>query len=162
MQWIKTIRVVAVFEATKGILVLLAGIGVLTLIHQDIQLFADRLIEHLHLNPAKHYPRIFLNLSAHITVGRLWVLAALAASYALLRFIEAFGLWHGRRWAEWFAAVSGGIYIPFELLELFHTLNWLAAGMLLANAGVVAFMITSLLREKKTNAAALGRESRLQ
>ncbi|MCA1678755.1 MAG: DUF2127 domain-containing protein, partial [Actinobacteria bacterium] len=22
-----------------------------------------------------------------------------------------YGLWRGRRWAEWFAAVSGGIYI---------------------------------------------------
>jgi uncharacterized membrane protein (DUF2068 family) len=156
MQWIKTIRVVAAFEATKGILVLLAGIGVLTLIHQNIQLFADRLIEHFHLNPAKHYPRIFLNLFANITVGRLWVLAALAASYALLRFIEAYGLWFGRRWAEWFAAISGGIYIPFEILELFNTPNWLATGMLLANAAVVALMIISLLREKKTSATLSG------
>lgn len=162
MQWIKTIRVVAAFEATKGILVLLAGIGVLTLIHQDIQLFADRLIEHFHLNPAKHYPRIFLNLFAHITIGRLWVLAALAAGYALLRFIEAYGLWFGRRWAEWFAAISGGIYIPFEILELFNTPNWLAAGMLLANAAVVALMISSLLREKKTSDTLSEPGSRLQ
>jgi uncharacterized membrane protein (DUF2068 family) len=24
-------------------------------------------------------------------------------------------LWHGRRWAEWVAAISAGIYLPFEL-----------------------------------------------
>ena len=35
------VRIVAAFEATKGLLVLLAGFGVLSLIHQDVQQVAD-------------------------------------------------------------------------------------------------------------------------
>ncbi|MCZ7627423.1 MAG: DUF2127 domain-containing protein [Candidatus Methylomirabilis sp.] len=44
----------------------------------------------------------------------------MAAGYASVRFVEAYGLWLERRWAEWFAAVSGGIYIPFEIYELLY------------------------------------------
>lgn len=145
-RWKGLIRVVALFEATKGVLVLLAGISALTLIHQDIQAFAERLVGHLHLDPAKHYPRIFLNAAKHATVTHLWVLAALAAGYAVLRFIEAYGLWRDRRWAEWFAAISGGVYIPFELFKMFSRPTWLALGVLLSNALVVSFMIAYLYR----------------
>lgn len=55
-----SIRVAAVFEAAKGILVLFAGSGLLMLIHKDVHSVAEQFVRHLHLNPAKHYPRIFL------------------------------------------------------------------------------------------------------
>jgi uncharacterized membrane protein (DUF2068 family) len=74
------------------------------------------------------------------------LLAALAATYGLVRFIEAYGLWHGRRWAEWFAAVSGAIYIPFELYELLQGINWLSLGALVVNVLVVGLMVNALYR----------------
>jgi uncharacterized membrane protein (DUF2068 family) len=52
----------------------------------------------------------------------------------------------GRRWAEWFAAVSGGIYIPFELYELFKGVTWLSLGALVVNVFIVGLMINALLR----------------
>jgi uncharacterized membrane protein (DUF2068 family) len=141
-----TIRAVALLEAAKGTLVLLTGFGVLSLIHHDAQRFAEQLVGHLHLDPAKHYPQIFIEAAADLTKTRLLLLAALAATYGLVRFIEAYGLWHGRRWAEWFAAVSGTIYIPFELYELFHRLNWLSLGALVVNVLVVGLMVNALHR----------------
>lgn len=143
-----TVRAVALFEAAKGTLVLLTGFGALSLIHHDAQRFAEQLVGHLHLNPAKHYPRIFIDTAAHLTDARLWMLATLAATYGLVRFVEAYGLWHGRRWAEWFAAVSGGIYIPFELYELFQGINWLSLGALVANVLIVGLMVNALLRNQ--------------
>ena len=118
-----TVRAVALFEAAKGTLVWLTGFGALSLIHHDAQQFAEQLVAHLHLNPAKHYPHIFIDVAANLTEPRLLALAAMAAMYGLVRFIEAYGLWNGRRWAEWFAAVSGVIYIPFELYDLFQRAN---------------------------------------
>ena len=146
MRLLSTVHAVALFEAAKGALVLLAGLGALSLLHHDAQRFAERLVGHLHLNPAKHYPRIFIDAAAHLTDARLWVLAALAAAYGLARFAEAYGLWRGRRWAEWFAAVSGGIYIPFELYELFQGVPWFSLGALVVNVLVVGLMINALLR----------------
>jgi uncharacterized membrane protein (DUF2068 family) len=146
MRLSSTVRAVALVEAAKGALVLLAGFAALSLIHHDAQRLAEQLVGHLHLNAAKRYPRIFIDTAAHLTDARLWVLATLAAAYGLVRFVEAYGLWRGRRWAEWLAAVSGGIYIPFELYELFQDVTWLSLGALVVNVFIVGLMINALLR----------------
>lgn len=151
MRLLNTLRAVAVFEAAKGTLVLVTGLGALSLIHHDIQRFAEQLVEHLHLNPAKHIPQIFIAAAANLNDARLSVLAVLAASYGLLRFVEAYGLWHGRRWAEWFAAISGGIYIPFEIYELLQGYTWLSLGALIVNVLVVILMISTLHRNRSVN-----------
>jgi uncharacterized membrane protein (DUF2068 family) len=146
MRSSSTVRAVALFEAAKGALVLLAGFGALSLIDHDAQRLAEQLVGHLHLNPAKHYPRIFIDTAAHLTDARLWLVTTLGAAYGLVRFVEAYGLWRGRRWAEWFAAVSGGIYIPFELYELFKGVTWLSLVALVVNVFIVGLMINALLR----------------
>lgn len=139
------LRTVALLEAAKGALVLLAGFGLLSLIHHDIQRVAERLVVHAHLNPASGYPRIFLDLAKQLTDARLLLLAAGAITYSLVRFTEAYGLWHARRWAKWFAAMSGGIYIPFELFELYARVTWISLGSLVLNIAIVAFMLYSAL-----------------
>jgi hypothetical protein len=44
-----------------------------------------------------------------------------------LRFAEVGGLRFHRVWAEWLAAQSGGIYLPFELYELYELANGVTA-----------------------------------
>lgn len=139
-------RTVAVFEATKGTLVLLAGIGALSFLHRDFQPLAERLVAHLHLNPARHYPRIFIDAAAQVTDKKLWLLAAFATVYGVARLVEAYGLWQGSRWAHWFAAISGGVYIPFEILELLQGVTWLSLGALVVNGAIVALMLQALRR----------------
>jgi len=148
MRMSSALRAVALLEAAKGVLVLLVGFGVLSLIHRDVQRIAERLVAHAHLNPAAHYPRIFIDVADRLTDTRLLLLAAGASAYALARLIEAFGLWHARRWAEWFAALSGGIYIPFEIYEMYQRATWLSLGALLLNSAIVAFMLYSVRRAK--------------
>ena len=138
------LRTVALFEAFKGALVLAAGCGLLALFHGDAQGFADALVGRLHLNPAKNTPRVFLQLLENISNSQLWLLAGFAAMYATLRFIEAYGLWRGRRWAEWLAALSGGIYVPVEIYELTRGVSWIKLAALLLNAAVVAYMCYTL------------------
>jgi uncharacterized membrane protein (DUF2068 family) len=138
------LRAVALFEAFKGVLALAAGWGVLALFHGDAQRFADALVGRLHLNPAKSTPQVFLRLLENISNSQLWALAGFAALYASLRFIEAYGLWRGRRWAEWLAALSGGIYVPVEIYELTRGVSWIKVAALLLNAAVVAYMCYAL------------------
>ena len=135
----------ALFEAAKGALVLIAGFGLAAWLHRDAQRVADLLVGRLHLDAAKRYPRIFLELAENISSAQLWTLASAAALYAALRFLEAYGLWRNRRWAEWLAALSGAIYIPFELYELHRGVSWLKLAALLLNAAVVAYMCRVLL-----------------
>ena len=143
------IRAIAVFEAAKGLLVLLAGLGLLNLLHRDVQGLAERLVRFSHLNPASKYPQIFLDAAAHTTDARLWWLAAGAGAYAVVRFFEAYGLWHGRAWAEWLALVAGGLYVPVELYHLWHRFSWVKVGLLAANLAVVAYMAYALMHRKQ-------------
>ena len=139
----------ALLEAAKGSVVLLAGFGVLSLIHRDAQHVADVIVHHLHLNPARHYPRIFLHLAADLTDRRLWLLVVGASGYSVVRFVESYGLWRQRWWAEGFAASSGAIYMPFEIWKLAHGGTLVAALALAINTAVVAFMVYALLSRRR-------------
>jgi len=143
------LRAVAVFEAAKGALVLLAGFGILALMHRDLQDFAEQLVAHLHLNPAKGYPQIFIDAAANAANARLWVLAGFALAYTVLRWIEAYGLWREKRWAEWLAVASGGVYVPAEIYELAHGVNWIKIILFIANLCIVLYLIYVLWRQKR-------------
>jgi len=133
-------RVVAAFEGAKGLLVLLVGFGLLRVLNEDVQRLAEELVRALHLNPAKRLPRIFLDAAERHSDVHLWMLAVFAFGYAVLRFAEAFGLWFGKRWAEWFAVASGAFYIPFEVYALWERATWLRAATLAANVAIVAYV----------------------
>jgi uncharacterized membrane protein (DUF2068 family) len=143
-----SVRAIAVLEATKGGLVLVVGFGLLSLIHHNVQYVAEQIVSHLHLNPANHYPRIFIAALTEPSEIPVMLLAAGATSYALVRFVEAYGLWRSRPWALWLAAVSGAIYIPFELYEIVDRASWLSAGVLAVNVFVVGVMCRVLLRSR--------------
>jgi uncharacterized membrane protein (DUF2068 family) len=134
------LKAVAALEALKGFLVLLAGFGAFALIHRDVQAVAESLVRHSHLNPAHHIPRIFLHAASRMTDARLWMLAAGALAYAGVRFAESWGLWRARVWAEWLGALSGTIYVPFEVVSLLERPTGLKAAALLVNVAVVAYL----------------------
>ncbi|WP_438479623.1 DUF2127 domain-containing protein [Oleiharenicola lentus] len=146
------LRAVAAFEALKGAVVLLIGFGSLSFLGRSGEHFAEHLISRLHLNPASHYPHIFIQLMTDVDNQRLWLFAGFAALYSSIRFAEAYGLWHARRWAEWLAALSGAVYVPIELYEIFHRASWLKFGALIANLAIVAYMVYLLAQRKKTSA----------
>ena len=91
-----SLRAVALFEASKGILTLLAGFGLLTLLHRDVEAIAATVIRSLHLHPEGHYPALFLRYAEEVTDDRVWGVFLIGIAYALVRFTEAYGLWHER------------------------------------------------------------------
>jgi uncharacterized membrane protein (DUF2068 family) len=139
------IKVVAFFEGAKGVLVFLVGFEFLSFIHKDIHEAAMRLVTHLHINPASHYPRIFLDVSESIHDTQLWGMAIAAAMYAFVRLIETVGLWQRKEWAEWFAILTGGIYIPIEVFEVVRSVTWPRVTVLLVNIGVVSYLLIVLI-----------------
>ena len=146
---LKGLRAVASFEAFKGAVVLLAGFGLLTFIGRDAQRLAEQFVHRTHLNPAHRYPEIFLRAMSHVTDTHLWLLAGFAALYATVRFVEAYGLWHARRWAEWFAALSGGVYVPIEIYEVWQRVTWVRVTVLTVNIAIVAYMFWLLTEARR-------------
>jgi uncharacterized membrane protein (DUF2068 family) len=134
------VRGVAILEGVKGLLVLLVGFGLMSLVHHDVERFVVGLVRHIHLNPASHYPRIFIEAAASATDARLWFLSLAALLYAAVRFIEAYGLWYQRQWAEVFAVVTGAIYLPVEIYELVERVSSVRIVIFAANSLIVAYL----------------------
>lgn len=131
---------VASVEFFKGLVVLLAGFGVLSLVHRDAWDVAESFLAWLHINPDAQGAQVFLNLADQVTDAKLWAVAVMAVAYSALRFAEAYGLWKERAWAEWLALVSGAIYLPFEIYELLRRPDGIRLGIFVVNLAVVLYM----------------------
>jgi uncharacterized membrane protein (DUF2068 family) len=147
------LHIVALFEGAKGLLVLIVGFGLLSFIHRDIHEAAVRLVKHIHLNPASHYPQIFLDLTERINDTNLWGIAIAATMYFVVRMVEATGLWLRKSWAEWFAVLTGGMYIPVEIFEVARSVTWPRVTVLAVNLGVVSYLLFVLIRNGEKGAA---------
>ncbi len=149
----RALRFVASFEFVKGVLVLLIGLSAILLVHKDAWWIGESLLALLHISTDRHSAQVFLDLADSITDARLWTAAELAVTYSALRFAEAYGLWKGRRWAEWIAFVSGALLLPVEIRELFRGITALRAVVFAGNLVIVLYMFT-LLREGRRRALA--------
>ncbi len=140
------LRTVAGIEALKGIIVLLLGLALLGLVHKDAEDVAERLLEHLHVNPDRRLAQALLRTASRVTDARLWSIAGAALVYAGVRFTEAWGLWNRRVWAEWFALLSGALYLPWEILKVVERPNWEHFGIIAANVGILLYMLQIRIR----------------
>lgn len=139
------LRTVASFELAKGMIVLLAACGVLLLIRrEDPWDIADSLLKLLHISPDHHVAQVFLDWADSLTAARIWTVAGAGAAYSVLRFVEAYGLWNARAWAEWIALISGAIYLPFEIYKVIHRQNLFHISVLLINVAIVLYMVYEL------------------
>lgn len=147
------LHIVALFEASKGALVLAAGVGALSLLNRDASLIAEKIVRYLLLNPDSHYAQIFLKRASLVTNKQLLLTAIVAALYSGTRFIEAYGLWKNRAWAEWLAVFGGMIYLPFEITAIIHRATLLRVSLLTLNVLVVVYVARVLWVKRLARAA---------
>lgn len=150
---IKGVRTVATVEFTKGVIVVLAGLGVFSMRHRDIWGVAESFLEFFHVNPYHRYVGVFIDLVYRVSDVRLWKIAVIAAIYAILRFVEAYGLWYVCPWAEWLALASGAAYVPFEAADLLRHPTWFRVLVIVVNLLIVLYMLTLRLEAAKKHHA---------
>jgi len=115
----------------------------LALVHKDLWDIVDNALDFLHINPDHRWAQALLDFADRVTEQQIWSIATGAFAYATLRFIEAYGLWKTRVWAEWLAILSGLIYLPFEIHELLRratTLKWIVLIINLVLVSYVAYV----------------------
>jgi uncharacterized membrane protein (DUF2068 family) len=136
------LRTVALLEAAKGVLVLLAAFGFLEIIRHNIDLedAAQNLLYYLHIDPDRRISHALMHAAGRMMDADLLTVFAIALAYSGLRFIESYGLWRQRVWAEWLAIVSGAIYLPLEIYNLVRRPNLIHWMILLINICVVAYI----------------------
>lgn len=155
----RVLRMVASFELAKGLVVLLAAVGLLSLAHRDLWDVSATLLRLLHIHHTHHYWEVFIRLATRVQDEKLWIVAVGAVLYSTLRFVEAYGLWMARAWAEWVAFVSGVFYLPFEVYELSRGITVFRVAILLANVAIVLYMLMLRLQAHNEACAESGNAS---
>jgi uncharacterized membrane protein (DUF2068 family) len=134
------LRTVALFELVKGLLVLVVGLALLLLLHTDVQGVAEDLVDRLHADPAWAVTHEFIKVASEVTDQRIMLVAIFATIYAGVRVVEAYGLWHERHWAEWFAVISAAIYLPLEVYHICIHPRLLGLTFFFANVAIVIYL----------------------
>jgi len=145
----RVLQTVATIEFLKGVFVTLMGICALLLVHKDAWLYAESVLAVFHISTDRRIAQMFLDFADNVTDAKLWAAAWLAFAYSTLRFIEGYGLWRCRTWAEWVAAISGTLLVPLEVRELFRRVTLLRCGVLIVNVAVVLYMVYVIMANRR-------------
>jgi uncharacterized membrane protein (DUF2068 family) len=163
------VRGVAIFEAGKGLIALAVAIWLISLRHRDLETVAEHLLRFLHrilhLSPDGHLARMIMRGASRVNHHNLHIFTLLAFAYVAIRFVEAGGLWLEKEWAEWFALISGALYMPYEIYELALRPTLVKAAIVLIN-GLIVWYLAWLLRDsykhrKHESTAAKAEEERM-
>jgi uncharacterized membrane protein (DUF2068 family) len=133
-------RVIAAWEAIKGVLVLLAAGLAVHFLRPDQEHALEEFVGHFHLNPAGHTSHIFQRAIAHLQDTRLVLVAVGGLLYALLRFVEAYGLWFEKRWGWMLGIASAALYLPLEIREMVMRFTWTSVALFAVNMAIVALL----------------------
>lgn len=143
---------IALFEGLKGLVALLIGIGMVELLQHDLRQLLLELMGHLGLEVTQQFPATLLHYADALNSTPLGTLELFLGAYLAIRLAEAWGLWHEKAWAEFLGALSGGIYIPFELHHLWHSPSGLSWGVFTFNVLIVGYLSRQLWRRRAVTA----------
>jgi len=147
------LRSIAIFEGVKGALALAAACGIISLRHTDLHAATSAFLVRHGINPERHYTHMFVESVANATNHHVGQVVAFALSYAVIRLAEGFGLWYGKRWAEWFAVISAALYLPLEFQHYAHHVTILNAGVICFNVALVLYLARHLNARRKVGGA---------
>ena len=142
------LRAIALFETAKGVLAFAAACGLLSLRHTDLHAVTDAFLLRHGIDPERHYMRLFIESVAGATHHHAGQIAVLGFVYALIRLVEGYGLWWGKHWAEWFALLSAGLYLPWELIHFARHPRLFTAGVILFNLALICYLGKLLARQR--------------
>ena len=128
------LHVIAIVEAVKGSLALLAASGLELIGPAPIRRWVDALIAHFQLDP-EHGAMAWL---AHaINPDAVHLAAAVAALYGIVHLIEGWGLWRAKAWASWLGCIAAALYLPLDLYAIVKHPGWASWLLLAVNVLVV-------------------------
>ncbi len=139
------LHVIALIEAIKGVLALLAASGLEILGPRPLRGFVHGLIERFQLDPEHGVLAAF---ARQISTDAVHVAAAAVFAYGIVHLIQAWGLWRAKAWASWLGCISAAIYLPLDLVALWRHPGWLTVAVLALNLLVVWVLARDLIRRR--------------
>lgn len=139
------LHVIALLEASKAMLALLAATGLEILGPQPLRDGVNALIRRFSLDPDHGTLPSLLNA---INPDAVHLAAAAMIGYGLLHLVEAWGLWKAKAWACWLGCLTASIYLPFDIYAIVRHPGWASWTVLAINL-IVVYVLARDLRKRR-------------
>ncbi|WP_353101616.1 DUF2127 domain-containing protein [Stenotrophomonas lactitubi] len=139
------LHVIALLEASKAMLALLAATGLEILGPQPLRDGVNTLIRRFSLDPDHGTLPSLLNA---ISPDAVHLAAAAMIGYGLLHLVEAWGLWKAKAWASWLGCLTASIYLPFDIYAIVRHPGWASWTVLAINL-IVVYVLARDLRKRR-------------
>jgi uncharacterized membrane protein (DUF2068 family) len=140
-----TLYVIIAIKLIKGLVLLLFGLGVLSLVGQNLDQRFDELLRWIHLDPEKRFFAELGDKLQHVTPANVRGVAIGTMFYSLFSFVEGVGLIFRLRWVGWLVIGESLFFIPIEVYDLLGGFSKVVFVILLLNI----FIVWYLLRNKE-------------
>ena len=124
----------------------LAGIGILKLVHTDPVAQLEHWVSRLGLDPGGRFINHLIERVTDVPPRRIRELGIGTFIYAGMFLTEGIGLWRLKRWAEWFTVIATGSLIPIECYEIHRHPNAVKVLVLVLNFAIVAYLAFRITR----------------
>jgi uncharacterized membrane protein (DUF2068 family) len=140
------LHLIAVVEAVKGALALLAASGLELLGPAPLQRWIHELIVRFQLDP--NHGAIAWLVGA-INPGGVHLAALVAALYGAMHLLEGWGLWRAKAWASWLGCITVALYLPFDVYALAKHPGWLSLVVVAVNLLVLWVLARDLVIRRR-------------
>jgi uncharacterized membrane protein (DUF2068 family) len=140
------IVLIGLFKLFKGISLLIAGFGLLRLMHKDVAAVTQHWIEVLRVDPDNRFIHRALVRIFNVTPKQLRELSAGTFVYAAIFLTEGTGLLSRKRWAEYMTLISTGLFIPLEAYEIYRHFTLLKIAVTVVNVLIVWYLAAQIKR----------------
>lgn len=136
-----TLYVIIAIKLLKGLALLLFGLGVLSLVGQDLDERLDQALRWIAFNPEEQF---FVELGdklKSITPANVRGVAIGTMLYSIFSFVEGIGLILRVRWIGWVVIGESLFFIPLEVYDLLRGLSTVVLVILVINIMIVWYLL---------------------
>ncbi len=145
------LKVIAVERTARSLLLLAAGVYLLSHLTSDFGRLGERVMRAVELDPRRPFLHRIVDYLHHLHASELRVAAIAALVYGAVELAEGVGLWLDQLWAEYLTVIATSLLLPYELYELARRPTaWKAAGIAL-NVTIVVYLALLLRRRVRSH-----------
>ncbi|MFL5927371.1 MAG: DUF2127 domain-containing protein [Gaiellaceae bacterium] len=134
------IRLIAAERLVRGLLLMVAGVYLVTHVGSDFGRLADRVMRAVELDPRRPFLHRIIAKLHHLHAGTVLATGIAALGYGVLESVEGVGLWLDKLWAEYLTVGATALLLPLEIYELVRKPTIVKAAGVAVNVLIVAYL----------------------
>jgi uncharacterized membrane protein (DUF2068 family) len=145
----RPLKWIAAYNCSKGLLMLTITLGLLGLLHEDVDTIVGHWISALGVSLENERVAALLKQLDLVTDHQLLLFSGLSFLLAAVFVVEGVGLFYRRRWAEYLTIAVTSSFVPLELFETIKRFGPARCVLLTVNVVIVCCLVWILKKNPK-------------